>query len=57
MAEPRQRFNILAIGQAGRLQYEAVLQGDLPVQAERLLQHQVELLIARYARACGESKP
>lgn len=39
------------------LQYEAVLQGDLPVQAERLLQHQVELLIGRYARACGESKP
>jgi len=39
------------------LQYEAVLRGELPVQAQALLQHQVERVIAAYARACGERKP
>ncbi|RQO61167.1 D-tagatose-bisphosphate aldolase, class II, non-catalytic subunit [Paucibacter sp. KBW04] len=39
------------------LQYEAVLRGELPVQAQALLQHQVERVIASYARACGERKP
>ncbi|MBB4844463.1 D-tagatose-1,6-bisphosphate aldolase subunit GatZ/KbaZ [Paucibacter oligotrophus] len=39
------------------VQYEAVLQGALPLQAQALLLHPVERLIARYASACGERKP